>query len=512
MLLSDLIKNIRQYTDIGVQNEGADLVVTVVTNDSRQVIAGSLFIAKAGSRVDGINFVQEAIKAGAVAVMLPSNRLPVLEQILPDIRVPLLLVGDIEKALLLTAQFFYPRQPATLVGVTGTNGKTSTVQFCRQFWHLLGVNAACLGTLGLTLGKAQQLPASAPAIAPLTTMDSLSLHAILDYLACNQVNNLALEASSHGLHQGRLDGVQLDVAVFTNLSRDHLDYHANMQEYWQAKKLLFTTRLKKNGVMVVNADTPQAAELGLLAKEQGHRFIDYGVAAKAIQLQEIVADEQGQWLSFTIEGKNHRVYMPVVGRFQASNVMAAMGVMWACGYDVEAILAQIHQLQGVEGRMELAGKLANGAVVYVDYAHTPDALETVLQALRPHVGNHLHVVFGCGGDRDPGKRPLMGEIAQKLADRVIITDDNPRSENPAYIRAQIMASCPSALEIGDRAEAIHVAVSRLQKGDILLLAGKGHEQGQIINGHTRPFDDREQAVKAIMGCENRNASINLGTI
>jgi UDP-N-acetylmuramyl-tripeptide synthetase/UDP-N-acetylmuramoyl-tripeptide--D-alanyl-D-alanine ligase len=376
-----------------------------------------------------------------------------------------------------------------MTAVTGTNGKTSTATFLRQLWEYLGVPAASIGTLGLI----------APGInAPSrgTTPDPVSLHTMLADMANAGVEHLCMEASSHGLDQYRLDGVRLSAAAFTNITRDHMDYHHTPEAYFAAKRRLFSDLLPADGTAVLNADDAAFAPLKEIAEGRGIRVLSYGEAAEDICLERREPSISGQRLHLRVMGTQEVVDLPLAGKFQAENAMAALGLALACGAEQQAAVAALAHLQGVPGRMEKVGEV-NGASVFVDYAHTPDALEVVISALRPHVSGKLMVVFGCGGDRDAGKRPLMGAIAERLADRVIVTDDNPRSEDAAEIRRQVLTGCPSAKAIGDRRRAIAEAVNALQPGDILLIAGKGHESGQTIGAYVLPFDDRDEARAAM---------------
>jgi UDP-N-acetylmuramoyl-L-alanyl-D-glutamate--2,6-diaminopimelate ligase len=384
---------------------------------------------------------------------------------------------------------FYGRQPKTVAAVTGTNGKTSVVWFLRQIWAVLGHSAASVGTLGIIAPGLEQ-PGS------LTTLDPVTLHQTLARLAEMGVDRLAMEASSHGLDQYRLDGVEIAAAAFTNLTRDHLDYHGTMQAYLSAKLRLFSELVADDGAAVICADAAHAAAVRRVAGERGLRILTYGRRGELrIEALEQVTD--GQRLTLRLDGKERSINLPLVGDFQATNALAAAGLAIATGADPDSVLSTLQALAPVRGRMERVARIHDLASVYVDYAHTPDALAVVLGALRPQARGRIVVVFGCGGDRDAGKRPEMGRIAGTLADRVIVTDDNPRSESPAEIRRQILAACPEAEEIGDRAEAIHQAVRSLQAGDVLLVAGKGHETGQIVGTHVLPFDDAE-VVRAVV--------------
>jgi UDP-N-acetylmuramoyl-L-alanyl-D-glutamate--2,6-diaminopimelate ligase len=465
----------------------ADVDISGLAADSREVRPGYLFAALPGSKLDGRDFVADAIRRGAVAVLAP----PGLE--LEHAHAPIRVIPDSNprRRLARMAARFYERQPRTIVAVTGTNGKTSTAEFARQIWTSLGRRAASLGTLGL---HAPDLPAG----PGLTTPDPVALHRTLDQLARADIQNLAMEASSHGLDQARLDGVRAAAAAFTNLTRDHLDYHGTLEAYFAAKRLLFERVLAADGTAVLNIDAPEYDALVDVARTRGQRVISYGSAVGAtLRLARRNPTPAGQELTLEIDGRAIQVELPLAGAFQAMNALAALGLVIAGGAEPMEAAAALARLTGVPGRLQLVARHPNGAPVYVDYAHTPDALATVLNALRPHTSGDLAVVFGCGGDRDPGKRPQMGAIACDLADRVIVTDDNPRGEVAARIRGQILSACARAEEIGDRAAAIETAIAGLAQADVLVIAGKGHEQGQIVGGEIRPFDDAEVARRAI---------------
>ena len=442
--------------------------ITGLTQDSRAVKDGYLFAAFAGERVDGRDFIDQAIANGARYILAP------LGTAVPDGAVLVAVENPRHVFAKLVAEF-YVDQPARIVAVTGTNGKTSVVNFVEQIWTALGVRSASLGTLS---GK-------------MTTADPVSLHVQLAALDKDGVTHLAMEASSHGLDQYRLDGVNVQAAGFTNLSRDHLDYHKTMDAYLMAKSRLFSDVIGDDGVAVLNADV---AEYQALVKVSKGRVVSYGEAGDSLSLMSVKPLAQGQEIELKYKNDAYRIKLNLVGRFQVMNVLCALGlVLSEDGIDVDKAINALSDLHGVAGRLQHVAGHPAGAGVYVDYAHTPDALETVLKTLRPHVSGRLLCVFGCGGDRDAGKRSQMGAIAGKLADDVIITDDNPRSEDPALIRSAILDGardlCPDVLEIGDRREAIGYAVSQLGAGDVLLVAGKGHEQGQIFATHVDAFDD-----------------------
>jgi UDP-N-acetylmuramoyl-L-alanyl-D-glutamate--2,6-diaminopimelate ligase len=456
--------------------------ISGVTADSRAVGPGMVFAALPGARVDGRSFIAQAVAAGASAILAPKDTT------WPDTvpARPLLCASDPRRALALMAAALAGPQPATVVAVTGTNGKTSTVDFLRQLWTLDGMGAASLGTLGLI----------APDFPPgpsLTTPDPVALQGQLAALARAGIGRVAMEASSHGIEQRRLDGVTLTAAGFSNLTRDHLDYHGTMAAYRAAKLRLFETLLPEGGTAVANADMEAETLAGLraIADARRLRLLTVGEAGETLRLLAHRPLPEGQEIEVAVGAARHRLRLALPGRFQADNALLALGLAIAAGMPVARALALAPDLVGVRGRMELALRLGNGAAAYVDYAHTPDALERLLQALRPHVapGARLHVLFGAGGDRDPGKRPLMGTAAARFADTAWVTDDNPRSEDPAAIRRAVLAGCPQGIEAGDRRQAIARALAALGPGDVLVVAGKGHESGQTVSGVTSPFDD-----------------------
>jgi UDP-N-acetylmuramoyl-L-alanyl-D-glutamate--2,6-diaminopimelate ligase len=468
---------------VGTGKPVSDPDILGITADSRAVQPGWLFAALPGAKADGRRFVGDAVARGAVAVLgTPGLDLPS--------GVAFVASANPRRDLALMAARFHGVQPKTVAAVTGTNGKTSVASFARQIWTLLGRSAASLGTLGL-VAPHRARPGS------LTTPDPVALHQDLAELAGEGVECLAIEASSHGLEQYRLDGVKIAAGAFTNLTRDHLDYHGTMVAYFAAKKRLFTEVMAPGGAAVLNADIPQFDELELLCRAAGHRVIGFGRFGAEITLDRIAREPHGQRLTLAVCGQRLEVDLPLVAEFQAMNALAALGLAIGCGADPGRAAATLARLDGVPGRLQHAALRANGAAIYVDYAHTPDALETILQALRPHTTGRLVVVFGCGGDRDPGKRPQMGAIAARLADKAIVTDDNPRTEDPALIRRAVLDGAPGAQEIGDRREAIFAATAELQAGDLLVIAGKGHERGQIVGSTVLPFDDVAVAKEAI---------------
>ena len=460
--------------------EAASLDITGITADSRAVRPGMVFAALPGARSDGRAFIADAVARGAAVILAPEGTAWPAEA---PAR-PLVTSPDPRRALALMTAAFYGAQPECVVAITGTNGKTSSVDFLRQIWRDAGRKAASIGTLGLI---AEGLPPG----PSLTTPDPVVLHEDLARLARDSVSAVAMEASSHGIDQRRLDGVRLAAAGFTNLTRDHLDYHGTMVAYRAAKLRLFDTILPEATPAIVMADM-EAETLAALRDIAARRRLDLqlvGAGGDALALEAARPLPEGQEITFRLAGARHEVLLSLPGRFQADNALLALMLAMASGVTEYAAMAALTRLNGVRGRMERAAILPNGAVIYVDYAHTPDALTRLLAALRPHVAGRLHVLFGAGGDRDPGKRPLMGRAAAEAADRVWITDDNPRSENPATIRAAVMAGCPVAVDAGAREEAIAKAMGALGPGDVLAVAGKGHETGQDIAGIIHPFDD-----------------------
>jgi len=465
--------------------------ISGLTADSRRVEPGFLFAALPGAQADGRDFVADAVARGAAAVLAPLDTEP---GVAPQ-GMPLLLDENPRHRLALMVAAYYGRQPAHIAAVTGTNGKTSVVSFARQIWARLEYPAASLGTLGIEASHYCET-------LSLTTPDPVALIQEIAKLADRGISHLAFEASSHGLAQYRLDGVWVTTAAFTNLSRDHLDFHGSEDAYLAAKLRLFDEIMAPGGTAVLNADAPEFDTLAAVCAERGHRVLSYGRAGADLRLVEQDLDRDGQRLVIEIAGFRQAVRLPLVGAFQAANVLAALGLVLAEGGDAAAAVAALEHLTGVRGRVEEVARHPSGARIFVDYAHTPDALESTLGALRPHTDGRLLCVFGCGGDRDRGKRPVMGAIAARHADISIVTDDNPRGEDAAAIRAEILAGCPDCDEIGDREAAIAEAVSQLGPGDTLLIAGKGHEQGQIVGDRTIPFDDGAVARSAVAALES----------
>ncbi len=461
------------------------LEIAGITADSRKVKPGFLFAALKGVAKDGRDYIDGAIKAGAVAILTDDRP--------GEWSVPSVKAHEPRLALAHAAAAFYPKQPATVAAVTGTNGKSSTVDFLRQIWASMGRPAASMGTLG-AIGPSGVVDLGH------TTPDPVAIHETLDKLAREGVQHVAMEASSHGLSQYRLHGVKLTAGAFTNLTQDHLDYHSDFNDYRQAKMKLFSELLPKGAPAVINADSPELDAFEGAALKAGLKPFTVGWRGRDLRISEALPRGTGQDLviQWGDEAANERkVHLPLIGEFQALNALCAAGIAMALGDDVNKVLDGLAVLKGVHGRLELVGQTASKAPVFVDYAHTPDGLNVLLRAARPHVRGKLIVVFGCGGDRDATKRPIMGDVARRLADEVIVTDDNPRSEEPAKIRAAIRKGAPDASEIGDRGAAILEGVRRLKAGDALLIAGKGHETGQIVKGVTIPFSDFDVARKAL---------------
>lgn len=473
----------RRLSDLLRRDLAADPEILGVTADSRQVRPGYLFAALPGSRVDGRSFIPAALQAGAVAVLAPDD--------VAGLSTPVVHASDLRRAYALAASAFYGAQPKVCVAVTGTNGKTSAATFCRQIFTRLGRNAASMGTLGV------QTAAEALTPPGMTTPDAADTARILADLAGRRVTHLALEASSHGVDQRRLDGLRLTAAGFLNLTQDHLDYHGTMAAYRAAKLRLFEDLLPRGATAVLNADAEAFQAFAAASVMQGHRLLTVGEKGQHLRLRGRDPTPSGQRLRVETHERTFDIDLPLAGAFQASNALAAAGLCIAAGEDLEAVLAALEHIEGAPGRLQRVGVGPRGGEAYVDYAHTPDGLEMVLSALRPHARGRLIVVFGAGGDRDRAKRALMGEAAARLADVAIVTDDNPRSEDPAAIRAAILAAAPGAREIGDRRAAIAAGAEELADGDILVVAGKGHEQGQIVGAQVLPFDDVAETHKAL---------------
>ena len=460
------------------------LPVRTISADSRTIQSGSIFAALRGTNYDGAQFAPVAVANGAVAILAARDYSA------DDLCVPVIRVDDPHLALAQIAARLYPRQPGKIVAVTGTAGKTSVAEFVRQIWQGCGRVSASIGTTGIVAPGRKDY-------GNLTTPDPVTLHKLLDELSGQGIDHLAMEASSHGLDQKRLHGVLLSAAGFTNLGRDHLDYHDDIEDYFGAKMRLFNELLPKGAPAVIFSDDAFSERAARTAKAAGHQVLRVGRGGDFLELKRVEHERYRQIAEIVHGNKTLRVKFPLAGDFQVSNGLVAAGLAMATGEDFENAMGQLEVLKGALGRLELVGHTGNGAPVYVDYAHKPDALENVLTSLRPFASRQLSVVFGCGGDRDAGKRPIMGEIAHRLADNVIVTDDNPRGENPSEIRGSILAAAPGATEIADRREAIRSTICALQEGDCLVIAGKGHESGQIIGDEILKFSDHDEVRRAL---------------
>jgi len=485
------VGQIRTLTELGLTAKGGRQArLTGLATDSRAVREGMLFAALPGTQVHGARFVEAALAQGAAAILTDAAGARLAAGALFAHQAALVVAEDPRQTLAFTAALWFGAQPETMVAVTGTNGKTSVATFTRQIWERLGLEAVNLGTTGVE-GAVR---------APMThtTPDPITLHRLLAECAAQGVTHAAMEASSHGLAQARLDGVRLAAAGFTNITQDHLDYHPDIESYFTAKAGLFARVLPESGVAVINIDSPHGARMAEIAADRGQDLLTVGRSSGAdLQLLAQRFDATGQVIRLAWEDRIHQLRLDLIGGFQAENVALAAGLAIGAGADPARVLAELPGMTTVRGRMQLAATRGNGAAVFVDYAHTPDAVATAIRALRPHVMGRLVVIIGAGGDRDRGKRPLMGQAAAQFADAVIVTDDNPRSEDPALIRAAVLSGCPGAREVGDRAEAILRGVDALGAGDALLICGKGHETGQVIGHDVLPFDDAEQASLAV---------------
>ncbi|KRB61433.1 UDP-N-acetylmuramoylalanyl-D-glutamate--2,6-diaminopimelate ligase [Rhizobium sp. Root708] len=457
------------------------LAVSGISSDSRKIEPGMVFVAVSGTKADGAGFIADAATRGAV-VAIASHGI--------ESSIPVLVLKDPRRFLSIAASRFYGKQPETMVAVTGTAGKTSVASFTRQIWAYAGHPAAMIGTTGVVSPTRNEY-------GSLTTPDPVSLHKLLAELADEGVTHASMEASSHGLDQCRLDGVKLAAAAFTNLGRDHMDYHPTVESYMAAKMRLFDTLLPKGAPAVIFADDAWSEQAIKAARDAGHDIRTVGRKGDYLALKRVEHFRHKQVAEIHADGEIFEVDIPLAGDFQVANALVAAGLAMSTGVPAKVAMAALEKLQGASGRLELVGHNKDGALAYVDYAHKPDALSNVLESVRPFTTGRVIVVFGCGGDRDRGKRPIMGEIACRLADVVIVTDDNPRSEEPASIRAEIMAAASCATEVGDRAEAIQAAVAMLTSGDTLIVAGKGHEEGQTIGSVTLPFSDHAELRKAL---------------
>jgi len=474
---------------------GENPALSGIEVDSRRVSEGTLFAAMPGSVVHGASFVDKALAQGAVAVLTDVQGAQLAADAVRAAGAALVISEQPREALARAAALWFGPQPKTMIAVTGTNGKTSVSTFVRQIWIEMGLAAINLGTTGV----------EGAWTAPLahTTPEPVTLHRALAQAAENGITHAAMEASSHGLDQRRLDGVTLKAAGFTNFTQDHLDYHETFEAYFDAKAGLFARVLPEDGNAVINIDDPRGVDMAAIAAARGCNVITVGRDGGDLHLTGQRFDATGQDLRFEWRGKAYQKRLDLIGGFQADNVLLAAALVIACGADPAAVFDTIPHLTTVRGRMQLAATRDNGAAVFVDYAHTPDAVATALAAMRPHVMGRLVAIVGAGGDRDTAKRPLMGAAAAANADVVFVTDDNPRSEDPALIRAAVMGGCPDATEVGDRAEAILRATDILEAGDALLIAGKGHETGQTIGDDVLPFDDVEHASVAVAALDGR---------
>ncbi len=487
-----LKKLINQCAQYGLQckiiGSNQDINISGISQDSRNVEKGYIFVALRGITLDGTKFIPQAIANGAVAVLCDESD---IAQINVNYYNNIIFIVSQNPRLYLSilAANFYEAQPSVIVAVTGTNGKTSTAYFCKQMWQLLGKESASIGTIGIATNAGLVDTAT----GSMTTPDPIKLHEILANLANDGVGYLAMEASSHGLDQYRLDGVRIKSAAFTNITRDHLDYHKSFENYLQAKLRLFD--IMKNGAAVINADIPEANSIIKLCKSKGHEVLSIGRNGGFIKITNIEPKQNSQLISFDISGKEYKIHTNLIGEFQAYNLLTSLALLAGSGEEIQEVINILEQVGSVPGRMQGVTNKTKNLMVYVDYAHTPDALEKAIQVLRPYTRGNLWVVFGCGGDRDKGKRPQMGKVAINCADKIIVTDDNPRTEQAADIRRDILVSCNGAIEIADRQEAIKYAIRSMQQGDSLLIAGKGHEKYQIIGDKETPFDDVEVAIE-----------------
>lgn len=463
--------------------ENGETEILGMTADSRKVQPGWLFAALKGSVHDGGRFVPQAVAQGAAAILSDGS--------VGEVSAAHVIADEPRRALALAARRFYGAQPEFVVAVTGTNGKSSTVDFARQIWSRAGIKAASMGTLG-AIGPGGKIDIGHTTPDPVTVSETMKL------LAGQGVTHCAMEASSHGLEQHRLDGVDLSAVAFLNLTQDHLDYHPTMDAYLDAKLRLFRDLAPRGIPAIVNADSAHREIVEETARKAGLQVVSFGWRGEDLWIDELMPKATGQTLFLYWKDVEQKpIELPLIGEFQTLNALAAAALCLSLGMEFPAVAEGLANLKPVKGRLEFVGKTETGAAVFVDYAHTPDGLDVLLRAVRPHTAGRLKVIFGCGGDRDAKKRPIMGEIASRQADDVIVTDDNPRSEDPAKIRATILGGTKGAREIGDRAEAIHTVIRELKKGDTLVIAGKGHETGQIIGSQVLPFSDQDEALAAL---------------
>ncbi|WP_254474367.1 UDP-N-acetylmuramoyl-L-alanyl-D-glutamate--2,6-diaminopimelate ligase [Bartonella sp. B1098] len=472
------------FTECLEDQKLSSMEITGISADSRQVLPGYVFVAVQGKQGDGRDYINDAIKRGARAIVMDC------EAVLEDLSVPILRVSNVRHSLALAAARFYGSQPETVVAVTGTSGKTSVVSFLRQIWTHVGLCAASIGTVGVVSPHRNDY-------GSLTTPDPVVLHRLLCEISYEGVTHVALEASSHGLDQGRLDGVRLTAGAFTNLGRDHMDYHRCVENYLRAKMRLFDTLLPVSASALIFADDVYSQKVIDAVTQVRRHVLTIGRKGQFITINRVEHQRSKQCIECRVENKIYTFDLPLAGDFQVANALVAAGLALATGLSPDKVFSALETLQGAPGRLEFVGKTENNAPVYIDYAHKPEALEQVLLSVRPFTQGRLVVVFGCGGDRDQGKRALMGKIAADKADIVIVTDDNPRTEIPEKIRKDILQAVPTAIEIADRGEAISYAVGLLKAGDTLIIAGKGHEDGQIIGQTTYPFSDRLKAIGAL---------------
>jgi len=454
-----------------------------LTADSRLVASGYLFAALDSEKALGSAYIPNAIENGASVILGKPEYAKFVKNI------PFIAAENPSKKFAELASEFYGEHPAHIAAITGTNGKTSIADFVRQILISMGEKAASMGTLGLIKDD------DAPIPSPNTTPNAVVMAQELSELKNEGYDYVCMETSSHGLCQYRVGGVKVEVAGFTNLTRDHLDYHKTFENYLEAKLILFREILQENGVAVLNADIDVYPIIRQACIKSGKKVITYGRKGEELRLLDAIAENNGQRIRMLYFGIEKEIFIPLAGEFQVMNVLCALGMVTALTHNPEEVIKHVHKIKGAKGRLDLVGMTKNGASIYIDYAHTPDALENVLRSMRVHTKNKLHVLFGCGGDRDAGKRPIMGKIANDLADVVYVTDDNPRTENADNIREQIMVSCSKGQNIENRSRAIKFAISKLQKGDVLVLAGKGHETGQYINGKIYPFSDYDEVCK-----------------
>lgn len=493
-LLTELLKN--YHGTAVIEGDTANLSASLVTADSRQVAKGAIFAAIRGNTLDGSAYAIDALEKGAVAILADHGSKMVLPKSAIIVR-----VDNVRLALSKIAEALYVPQPKHIAAITGTDGKTSTADFLRQLWYMDHIQSASIGTLGVIDEQGKQL---APGLN--TTPDPVVLHQTLQTLAKNGCDHVSMEASSHGLHQYRLDGVHIQAAAFTNLTRDHLDYHETIEAYFQAKARLFSEVLPNSGTAVLNADDPKFRRLSEICKKRNITVISFGNSGANYKIKKVAALSDGLGVQADINGKPYHFMLNMIGEFQVMNALTALGLYVGCSGDLEEGIKHLPHLHNVKGRLEKVAVHPDGAPIFIDYAHTPSALANALKTTRNHVKGRLVVIFGCGGDRDKGKRSEMGKVATELADEVIVTDDNPRSEDPNIIRKEVLVGAPRAKNIGSRDEAITCAVKELGSNDVLLIAGKGHENTQIIGKQVLPFNDGDVAREAVKLCEKKKVS------